>query len=77
LNVAAVRSEFGRWAKRTGISNVYRPFSDFGNWITFGPLRRRCLFYIELHCSLPSTPSRCCYYFTSHKKIRNFVSPGL
>jgi len=21
-------------------------FSNFGNWITFGPLRRRCLFYI-------------------------------
>ena len=22
------------------------PFSNFGNWITFGPLRMRCLFYI-------------------------------
>jgi len=33
-------------------------FSNFGNWITFGPLRFRCLFYIWTALrSLPNTPS--------------------
>jgi len=30
------------------------PFSNFGNWITFGPFQRRYFFTFELHCSLPS-----------------------
>jgi len=33
------------------------PFSNFGKWIAFGPLRRRCLFYIWIWTTLliPST----------------------
>jgi len=35
-----------RRLKAGPVSNMCPPFSNFGNWITFGPLRIRCLFYI-------------------------------
>jgi len=40
-------------------------FSNFGNWITFGPLRIRCLFYIWTTFAHYCRHLRC-YYFASH-----------
>jgi len=41
-----LHTEFGHPAKRTRISICFAPFSNFGKWITFGPLRVRCPFCI-------------------------------
>jgi len=40
--------------KRTRSQICVVPFCNFGNWITFGLLQIRCLFFI---CSFPPTPS--------------------
>jgi len=65
----AVTFRIGHPAKTTRISNTVVPFSNFGNWITFGPLRIRCLFYIWTTFAHYRPHLRCCYYFASHKKI--------
>jgi len=58
LHFRSVTATFRIWSP--GKKNPYSqicvvPFSNFGNWITFSPLRTRCLFCIELHCSLTFT----------------------
>ena len=41
-----VPATFRIWQKEPVSEICVVPFSNFGNWITFGPLRMRCLFYI-------------------------------
>jgi len=64
-----VSATFRIWQKKR-ISNIIVPFSSFGNWITFDPLRIRCLFYIWTTLFAHYGPHlRCCYYFASHKNM--------
>jgi len=44
------------------------PFSNFGNWITFDPLRIRwCLLHLN-YIAHYRPHLHCCYYSASHKK---------
>ena len=71
-----VSTKFRIW-QREPLSKIYVvPFSNFGNWITYGLLRIRCLLhlnYIAHYCPY----LHCCYYFASHKKICYFASSRL
>ena len=51
------------------------PFSNFGSWITFGPLRIRCLLHLN-YIAHYRPHLRCCFYFASHEKICYFASLG-
>jgi len=46
LNFWNVSATFRIWQKEPVSQIRVVPFSNFGNWITFGPLRIRCLFSI-------------------------------
>jgi len=68
---------FRIWQKEPVSQICVVPFSNFGNLITFGPLRIR-YFFSHLNYIAHCRPHlRCCYYFASHKQIYYFASYGL